>query len=338
MDRCNAVEPGGPPVQRAILHQPDDCLPYISQDSRERQALLEIVYPRRYNAAVMSASLPVSSISEPAVAIVGVGLIGGSIAAALRRRGYNGRIWGIGRTDSRLQAAQEAGLIDTGTTDPAAADVSLWVFCTPVDRIVGGVREAAARSRAGTLLTDAGSIKRTICEDLSTGLPSGVTFVGSHPLAGSEQQGFEHADAELFAGRVTVVTPDETTPPAELQRLRRFWEFLGSRVIEMPADEHDRMLARTSHLPHVVSAALAGTFADLPADLTAGGYRDTTRIAAGDADLWASILLGNAEAIVSGMDCYRATFVEFRQAIARGDAAALKSLLQTAKRNRDAIG
>jgi len=297
-------------------------------------------HPPRYNAAVMSESPPAPSISEPAVAIVGVGLIGGSIAAALRQRGFCGKILGVGRTASRLEAAQAAGLIDTGTTDlsTAAAEASLMVFCTPVDRIVEGVLEAAKTCRAGTLLTDAGSIKQTICDELSTRLPSGVTFIGSHPLAGSEKQGFEHADADLFLGRVCVVTPDETTPPRSLEQLRSFWEFLGNRVVEMTPAQHDQILARTSHLPHVVAAALAGTFSDLPAELTAGGYRDTTRIAAGDPDLWVSILLGNAEAVVCGLDRCGAKLVEFRDAITNRDAAALKSLLETAKRNRDAIG
>lgn len=288
----------------------------------------------------MSESSPAPSISEPAIAIVGVGLIGGSIAAALRQRGYHGRILGVGRTVSRLEAAQAADLIDTGTTDlsAAAAEASLLIFCTPVDRIADGVQKAAETCPAGTLLTDAGSIKRAICEELSTRLPSGVTFIGSHPLAGSEKQGFEHADANLFLGRVCVVTPEETTPHQALERLRSFWEFLGSRVIEMSPAEHDRVLARTSHLPHVVAAALAGTFSDLPGELTASGYRDTTRIAVGDPELWTAILLGNAEAVVSGLDRCGAKLVDFRDAITNRDAAALKSLLETAKRNRDAIG
>jgi len=294
----------------------------------------------RYNAAVMSKSSPAPSISEPVIVIVGVGLIGGSIAAALRQRGFRGRILGVGRTAVRLESAQAAGLIDSGTTDlsAAAAEASLLIFCTPVDRIADGVLEAAGTCQPGTLLTDAGSIKRAICDELSTRLPSGVTFIGSHPLAGSEKQGFEHADADLFLGRVCVVTPDETTPHRSLEQLRSFWEFLGNRVIEMTPAEHDQILARTSHLPHVVAAALAGAFSDLPGELTASGYRDTTRIAAGDPDLWVSILLGNTEAVVSGLDRCGAKLAEFRDAITNRDAAALKSLLETAKRNRDAIG
>lgn len=278
-------------------------------------------------------------LSETTVVIVGVGLIGGSIAAALKRRGFSGRLIGVGRNASRLQAAQNAGLVDSSSThlSEAAQHADLLVFCTPVDRIVPGVRTAAPMCRKGSLLTDVGSVKDTIFRELAGQLPQGVHFIGSHPLAGSEKQGFEHADPDLFDSRVTVVTPDASTPPDQLARLKRFWEFVGSHVVELSAEEHDRALAQTSHLPHVAAAALAAMLSACNGRLAASGFRDTTRIAAGDPALWTTILLENAEQIVNSIDGYLHTLSEFRRAVADHDAVALKKLLETAKTNRDTL-
>jgi prephenate dehydrogenase len=274
------------------------------------------------------------------VAIVGVGLIGGSIAAGLKHRGFRGHIIGVGRDHDRTERARQAGLIDTAADDvqSAARDADLLVFCTPVDRIVDGVRAAAAHCRPGALLTDAGSVKRRICEVLRDGLPEGVTFIGSHPVAGSDRRGFEHADPDLFERRVCVVTPDAQTPPAALDRLRAFWQFLGMKVIQGSAAEHDVTLARTSHLPHVVAAALAEAVPPHLYELAGTGFRDTTRIAAGSPDLWVGILLENAENLLPALDACGERFQEFRDAIARRDASLLRGLLDKAKANRDALG
>ena len=271
------------------------------------------------------------------IGIVGVGLIGGSIAAALKKRGFNGRIIGIGRNSVRLQDAQTAGLVDEFTTDltDAAAKCDLIIFCTPVDRIAYGVITAAAKSSPGTLITDAGSVKGSICRELDGRLPGGVTFIGSHPLAGSEKNGFEHADADLFVGRTCVVTPDIATPPEQLERLTRFWETLGMIVVSMTAEDHDAALARTSHLPHVVAAALAATLSPENDELAATGFADTTRIASGDPELWTAILLANADAVSNRLSEYTQQLDEFRAAIVNRDADVLKNLLEEAKRKRD---
>lgn len=273
------------------------------------------------------------------VGIVGVGLIGGSIAAALRKRGFAGRILGLGRSAPRLKQAEAARLIDEGTTDPVrfAQSADLCVVCTPVDRIADDVRALAANAKPGSLLTDAGSTKVQICRSLATGLPKGVTFIGSHPLAGSEKQGFEHADADLFVGRVCVITREKSSPSGEVERLRRFWEFLGAKVIEMPADAHDRALAQTSHVPHIAATALALTLEDANRELTAGGFRDTTRIAAGDPDLWSAIFLSNASEVTAGMEALERQIAALREAVSRRDEAALKKLLELAKTKREAL-
>lgn len=280
--------------------------------------------------------------ADSTVTIVGVGLIGGSIAAALKKRGFAGRIIGVGRNASRLEKTREAGLIDAPTTDlaSAASEAGTIVFCTPVDRIVEDVRDAAPHCRAQTLLTDGGSVKGAICRALDGQLPESATFIGSHPLAGSEKQGFEHADADLFAGRTCVVTPNERTPVGgQLELLISFWRQLGfASVVKMSAQTHDEILALTSHLPHAVASCLAVLVSEPDQQqLASTGFLDTTRIAAGDPELWSAILLNNSEAVLRVMDRFVEELSEIRAAIENGDAGGLKKLLAQAKTNRDGL-
>jgi prephenate dehydrogenase len=269
------------------------------------------------------------------VAIVGVGLIGGSIAAALKTRGFDGRIWGVGRNAQRLAAAQSAGLIDAFAENVSEMAADLWIFCTPVDRIVSGVLAVRGQVGRSTLVTDAGSVKREICEGIQGKLPAGVEFIGSHPLAGSEQRGFEHADAELFAGRLCLLTPEKSTSKEQLSRLRGFWKYLGMRLVEMDAADHDRALAETSHLPHLIASALAATLDENNAHLAATGFADTTRIAAGDPELWTAIFLQNAEGVSGALSRFTDQLTAFREALNRRDEQTLHHLLKLAKTKRD---
>jgi prephenate dehydrogenase len=274
------------------------------------------------------------------IGIVGCGLIGCSIAAALKSRRFPGRIVGCGRPGKNLESALGQRLIDRAESDlaQAAGGCDLVVICTPVDRIVEDVRAAARGARPGTLLTDAGSVKQTICrslDDLSA--PAGVTFIGSHPIAGSEKQGCAHADAELFDGHICVLTPSATTPRPQIDRLRGFWQALGMSVVEMSPETHDQALAQTSHVPHVVAAALAATVDSQNRTLTAGGFQDTTRVAAGDPELWSAILLANAGGVASGVRAVSQRLHDLLTAIESGDKTRLEELLTIAKRNRDAI-
>ncbi|HLJ12311.1 MAG TPA: prephenate dehydrogenase [Planctomycetaceae bacterium] len=272
------------------------------------------------------------------IAIVGVGLIGGSIALAAKLRGLASAVLGVGRDAKRLEEARRRGVVDEGLDLAAAArGADLLIFCTPVDRIVVGAREAAAACRPGALITDAGSIKAGICRDLERNLPRGVDFVGSHPLAGSERQGFENADARLFENRVCVVTPVENCSRAAIERIGAFWTSLGAKVVEMSPEAHDHALAETSHLPHMIAAALAGTLSPGNRNLAASGFRDTTRIASGDPGLWAAILFGNRQQVLDSLSRYDRSLSGFRRALEDGDLVALKQLLQAAKTNREQI-
>jgi len=272
--------------------------------------------------------------------IVGVGLIGGSIGLAARERGLAEHILGVGRQRSSLDKARHVGAIDEGCLDLAEGvhRADLAVFCTPVDNIAQQVLAAAPGCAPGTLLTDAGSTKAVIVHGIEGRLPEGVAFVGSHPLAGSEKRGPEHADARLFQDRLTVVTPTDRTDALAVARTVAFWEALGSRVRLMTPEEHDRALALTSHLPHLLATALAGILPPEFYDLTATGFRDTTRVAAGDPALWSAIFAQNRTAVLEVLARLRARLDNLQQALAAQDQHTLDALLTQAKRVRDALG
>ena len=274
---------------------------------------------------------------EDAIAIVGVGLIGGSISAALKDRGYTGRIVGVGRNARRLRAAADAGLIDIATTSVSEIDASLIVVATPVDRIVADVRAAAQAAAPDTLITDAGSVKERICNELDSNLPEGVTFIGSHPLAGSEKTGFEHADAGLFAGRTCVITPGGSVSDAERDRLVRFWESIGLQVVEATPGEHDQALALTSHLPHIVASALAGLLQASEQSFAASGFKDTTRIAAADPWLWSAIIEANAVNVTESIETLLHRLSRFQAAIRDRNHSLLVELLDEGRQRRDAL-
>lgn len=272
--------------------------------------------------------------------IVGVGLIGGSIGLAARKRGVARRIIGAGRNRDSLARARAVGAIDECSLDLADAvrQADVAVFCTPVDKIVEQVATTVSGCRPGTLLTDAGSTKSAIVHGLERRLPAGVHFVGSHPLAGSEKRGPEHADADLFLERLTIVAQTPHTDAAALEKTRGFWQALGSRVSVMNPEEHDVALAVTSHLPHLAASALAGILPPELHSLTATGFRDTTRVASGDPALWTGIFTQNRAAL---LDCLRKLterLQKFQAALDASDAAALDELLTQAKKVRDALG
>ena len=272
------------------------------------------------------------------LAIVGVGLLGGSVALAARQCGIVRRVIGIGRTTARLEQARAANVLDDISTDLIAAgsQADLLIFATPVNLIVPGVREVASACRPGTLITDVGSTKSHLCRELSSGLPAGM-FIGSHPLAGSEKQGWEHSRADLFDGRVCVLTPTETSPRNEIARLTAFWQAIGMSVVEMTPEAHDRALAQTSHVPHVVASALARTLADNNRSLAATGFADTTRIAAGDPNVWVPILLDNRDAVLASLDEFSGQITAIREALIHGNADELRRLWEHGKSIREQL-
>lgn len=275
------------------------------------------------------------------ITIVGVGLIGGSVGLAAKARGVAGRVVGVDRDPECVARAVRVGAVDSGTTDLAAGveGAQLVVICTPVDRIAGVIVEAARYVRPGTYFTDGGSTKANIVSGVQGRLPAGVEYVAAHPLAGSEKGGVENGRADLFVNRVTVLIVGSLGADwGRTVTVGRFWEALGSRVVLMTAEEHDRTVASTSHLPHAVASGVAAATPKEWLSLTAGGFRDVTRIAAGDPDLWAAIFEANRDATLAALAQFTDRMTEFRKLLEARDRAGLVRWLLEGKQVRDALG
>jgi prephenate dehydrogenase len=274
------------------------------------------------------------------VTVVGVGLIGGSVGLAVRARKIAARVVGVGRDPKTLARAAELGAVDAFSTELAAGvqAADLVVMCTPVDRIASGILDAASHVRPGTIFTDAGSTKLNIVAALAGKLPPNVWYIPAHPLAGAEKAGVEHARADLFQNRVTIITQSECGDSTADARVEAFWRALGCRIVRMDTAEHDRVLACTSHLPHAVASGLAGVTPVNYLPLSAGGFRDTTRIAAGDPTLWAAIFQANREQVLSALRSFSNQMAEFQRLLEADDKAGLVKWLTEGKQVRDALG
>jgi prephenate dehydrogenase len=230
------------------------------------------------------------------VVIAGVGLIGGSIAQAVKQRGLARKVTGLGRNRERLEAARSAGVVDDIATSAAELqNVSLAIVCTPVDRIADDVR-AIQQYSPQALITDAGSVKGAICRALA----DVSNFVGSHPMAGSERGGWEHSRADLFEGKVCAITP-LSQPESRIARVEAFWQVLGMRTQRVTPPRHDELVALTSHLPHAVAAVLASQLTADARPLASTGFRDTTRVASGDPELWTAIFRDNRRPVAASL-------------------------------------
>jgi prephenate dehydrogenase len=269
--------------------------------------------------------------------IYGVGLLGGSLGLAAKKYGVAERVLGLGRNESRLRRAQERGAVDTYATDLSAVDETcdLAIVCTPVGLIPRVVLELAKHLPPGAVLTDVGSTKAKVVQAIHEGWPSGepVRFVGSHPMAGSEKTGVEHATADLYFQSRCVVTPLESTCKEAVRTVESFWTFLGGRLVRLSPEEHDRLVAFTSHVPHLTASALSLLLGRLGEDtpeayeLIGNGFRDGTRTAAGDPVMWRDICLDNAPAITEALDRLVAQIQEIRQAVHSAQANSVEKLL-----------
>jgi prephenate dehydrogenase len=271
------------------------------------------------------------------IAILGPGLLGASLLLAARRRGLcrGTAVWSR-RAETRVKCEGQPWC-DAVFADPgeAVAEADFVVVCTPVDTIVPLLAQIAPRLRPGTLVTDVGSTKSLICRHGRAALPPSVAFVGSHPMAGSEKTGLEHADPELFQGRACFVTPLADTPAADVDRVARFWKALGLEVATTTPEVHDEIAAHLSHLPHLIASAYCAYLSTRdPAWLhfAGPGLRDTTRVAAGDPALWKAIALQNREEILRALDAFQRELDHLRTALHNQQPFALQHLLE---RGRD---
>jgi prephenate dehydrogenase len=279
------------------------------------------------------------------LAIVGVGLIGGSLSLALKATGSVGQIVGIGRGLANLDKAMELKVVDSVTQDLAAgvADADVVFLATPVLALGPVARLAMPHLKAGAILTDGGSVKQAVIDEVEPYLREDVHFVPGHPIAGTEYSGAEAAFASLYQGRRCILTPTARTAPAALATVRAMWEAAGCEVVVMDVDKHDRVLAAISHLPHMVAYALVNAvgaydrYQENILEYSAGGFRDFTRIASSDPTMWRDIALTNSDALVEMMGHFERFFRELKDDVARGDRERLFEFFRRSKESRDAI-
>ena len=277
--------------------------------------------------------------------IAGVGLIGGSLAAAAREAGLVGEILGFGRSTANLAIAKERGLVDRVVSDDAAAaDVDLVVLAAPVRTCAVLAERFRRHARPTTIVTDVGSVKATLVAELERVWTAPGRVVGAHPIAGSEAAGAGAARADLFRDRLCIVTPTQRTDADALRLVRALWEGLGARVEEMTAETHDAILARVSHLPHVLAYALVRAVSGRSTDgrrlldYAGTGFLDATRIAASPAEIWRDIALANRPALTTALQELRRALDELVVLIEAEDAIGLEAVLGAAADTRRALG
>lgn len=277
------------------------------------------------------------------VAILGVGLLGGSLGRALKQRGLARQVVGFVRRPSSVRECERLGAVDRATLDVSEAvrDADLVVFCTPLAQMRPLAEQMRRALEPGAIVTDVGSVKASVVRDLEPLVArAGGRFVGSHPLAGAEKTGVAWARPNLFEGAVCVVTPTPRTDAGALRRVKALWRALGARVLSLSAQEHDALLARSSHLPHVVASTLAALVLDHRRPPTqslvcANGFRDTTRIASGSPEMWRDIALANRAHLRRALAEFIRQLEQVRALLEQGDAAALERWFARAKARRD---
>ena len=276
--------------------------------------------------------------SDRVVTIVGLGLMGGSLGLALKKGSFAGTVRGYARRSETRALAGSRSVVDEvfDSLDAAVADADIVVFCTPVCSVAPLIKDCLASLKDGAVVTDVGSTKAKLSKAVAEVLSDqNVLYVGSHPVCGSEQDGLEAAQDDLYAGAVTVV--DE----GAADDLVRMWESIGSRVVELSPERHDAVLARTSHIPHLLASLLVEFVADGPDEsgaLCGSGFRDTTRVAGGPANIWRDILVSNAEEVAEGLLSYREKIDDVLALLEAKDADGLERLLDSARTHRESLG
>lgn len=265
------------------------------------------------------------------VAIIGVGLLGGSIGMAIKQKKMAGKITGFFRDREKIKKALQLKTIDEGTDNfkTAVKNADLVILCTPVSDIISKLKILKKMNMPNALITDVGSTKSDIVKSAR-----GLNFVGSHPLAGSEQSGIEYARADLFKDSVSVLTVGAYEKNESLEQIRFFWERLGSKTIMLTLPLHDRLLAYSSHLPHVIACALMKTVPENAFPYAAGGLKDTTRIALARTDMWADIFLSNQKNVLESLASFEKTLKEFKKALKEKNRKKISNLLKKSRAKR----
>lgn len=270
-------------------------------------------------------------------------MLGGSIGLAARSRGLAREVAGFVRREASLKDCEKAGAVDYGTTDLLAAvcGADLVVLCTPVAQMARLAQQFLPALKRGAIVTDVGSVKADVVREVEAVVrKAGAHFVGSHPMAGGEKMGVLAARADLYLNAVCVVTPTKSTNAGAVRKLEKFWRSLGARTVCMDAAQHDLLVSRSSHLPHVAAAALVNQILNPKSPPNQGavcatGFRDTTRVASGSPEMWRDIALANRKNLARALEGLAGELEKFQRALKRNDAAAVEKFFATAKERRD---
>jgi prephenate dehydrogenase len=277
------------------------------------------------------------------ITIIGVGLLGGSIGLAARKFRVAGKIAGFVRRKRTIVECEKFGATDFATTDLLAAvsNSDLIILCTPLAQMLPLAKQFLPALKRGAIVTDVGSVKAGIVRELeSLVAKTGARFVGSHPMAGAEKTGVAAARADLFTNAVCVLTPTKKSNATAVRKLEQFWKLLGARVLKLDAAQHDLLVSRSSHLPHVVAATLSNLVLNpaspkQQAALCANGFRDTTRIASGSPEMWRDIALANRKNLSRSLDAFISELHKFQRDLKKSDTKSILEFFTTAKSRRD---
>jgi prephenate dehydrogenase len=272
------------------------------------------------------------------IAIVGVGLIGGSIGLAVKKRKLANKVIGLGRSELSLKKALKRGAVDEIALDKSQMkDADLIVLATPVRKIVPIIKELLPYLKEKTIITDVGSTKREIIDDVRKFLPENISFIGGHPLAGSEKNSVEFADADLFKKSICFLIPYNNTEIGQsLEKLKSFWKRLGACPIVISAEEHDFLMAGISHLPHIVAVALVNSISGIRwkgkeiTEFAGQGWKDTTRISHGSPEVWIDILSSNTDKLLSFMEKFDKEWNTIKKILKNGEIKKFKKILEQA--------
>ncbi len=276
------------------------------------------------------------------ITVLGIGLLGASFALAAKKRGLCGSVMGFGRKEENLLRAKERGIIDSFESDPviACADSDLVLFALPVGSFTDIAKRIVASLKERVIVTDVGSVKAGLVYEMERIL-SGVSFIGAHPIAGGEQSGIDTADADLFEGQRCIVTPTDKTDSEAMDKVMDIWRSLGSSVMTMSPEEHDKVLGAVSHLPHIVAYELMNAVDEISGSylLYCGrGFKDITRIASSSPELWRDICMCNRENLVHFLNIFIGRLEEMKGSIAESDANSVELEFRRAKLLRDGLG